>query len=151
MKLFAVERERLPDDRWITTETALPQAVAQNDDAAARFVFIWQKDAAKQRLNPKQWEQISRYQSTLDMRCLFSVGQGETSVSVNGDALEYSILRPPIEGIWIGTGRFVVHVVRAEAHVVRCKRHNLFGFFERQRTQKDGIEDTEDGGIRANT
>src|SRR6266404_4677299 len=50
------QRERLPDDRWIATEAALPQAVAQNDDAAARFVFIWQKHAAKQRLNPKQWK-----------------------------------------------------------------------------------------------
>ena len=52
------------------------------------------------------------------MRCLFSVSQGETLMSINGDALEYSILRAPIEEIWIGTGRFVVHVVRANT---KCK------------------------------
>ena len=85
------------------------------------------------------------------MRCLFSVSQGETLMSINGDALEYSILRAPIEEIWIGTGRFVVHVVRADAHVVRRKRHDFFRFLERQRTQEHRIQDAEDRGVRANT
>src|SRR5437764_4445906 len=68
------------------------------------------------------------------MGCLFPVSQGDTLVSVNGDALEYSILHPPIEEIWIGTGRFVVHVVRSDARVVRRKRHDFFRFFKWRRT-----------------
>src|SRR2546430_8600629 len=44
----------------IAVELSLPQSVTQNHDAIARFIFVRQKCASKNRLNAEQRKQIGR-------------------------------------------------------------------------------------------
>src|SRR4029077_3329815 len=58
LELLTIESDSFAEDTLITAETALPQFVAQNDNAISRFVFLRQKRPAERRLNAEHWKQI---------------------------------------------------------------------------------------------
>src|SRR6266550_2181023 len=53
LELLTIERHTFADDAAISSESSLPQSVAQNDDTVSRFVFFRQKRATEDWLNSK--------------------------------------------------------------------------------------------------
>ena len=84
------------------------------------------------------------------MRRRRAIGQSQTSIDVDGHALEDMILRAPIDKIRIRNGRGIRRRLDSLLHVVERDRYEVVRRAKRQRTQHHRIDDAEDRGIRAN-
>src|SRR5581483_12477128 len=80
-KALIVQDERLPDDIWVGTEAALPEAVTEDDRRRLALLILFrQEDAAKQRLRVEEREERRR-----DARA-FDVFGGATACEVEAAA-----------------------------------------------------------------
>lgn len=85
------------------------------------------------------------------MRRFLAVGQRDGIAAENGDILKNLILRAPIREVGIRDRRPIGNLARALSDIVGPKCYQILRLPERERPQKNRVEDTEYGAVRADS
>src|SRR6185369_6566374 len=102
------------------------------------------------RLYAKHLKEIRRYNRPLDPFGIRHTGQINVRVGESGNFIEHGLLRTPIEEV--SHRNFVAFVgltPRLFAGLPQC--YQPFRLLVRKRSEKNGIDDAEDCGVRAYT
>ena len=148
--LDAVQPHRLADDLRIAGKAALPEVVAENGDRrrAAVAIFIGCEDAAANRPNaehvPHRRGEPHAFDA-LGRRAVFRRAQVHREAEIRADRVERSRLLLPRQ--IVRSRGAVAH--RGPIHERRPQRHQAFGLVIRQVGEQRGVDQAEDGRVRA--
>ena len=140
----SVQGDTPSDDPRVGCETALPEAVAQDDDAlVARLRLFGTEDATPGRGDAEDLEVLGRDQGRLHrLRVAAGAEAHRRQLLDGGDLLEGARPFAPVEDVP------PVHDVARSPRAGFPDAHELLGSPKRQGPQQHRVDDAEDGGAR---
>ena len=129
----------------------LPKCVTENDReagrTAARLFLVALKGATENRVHAENVEELAR--DFFGAQALRRALAGERKIlqAINGEVFKALVLRPEIKKI--GTADRIETGFIWRPVLDRAPGDELLWLRERERLEKDGVDHTEDGGIRA--
>ena len=149
---LTVERNGPPHDPGIGSKSAAPHAFADDHDArGARLVIASRERPTAHRRNTQHIEEVGRHECGVERLWLAAAArQVHTRPGIDRHVLEHMILRPPIQVVrWRHRKRGAAGKLFLRWRVPHA--HDARGVGEWQGAENDGIHDTEDRGVGADT
>ena len=142
----AVHGDQPPDDARVASELALPVAVAQHHHFGAAVLIVPLRERpADQRLDAEERQEAMGRAQRVEALGLGESGDGDGAAVPDRDVGQ----RPRLLPVRDVVGNRRVEVVDVDAGRRLPEAHQTVGIAERQRLQEHGVDDAEDGHIRA--